>query len=299
MSAAAVLLEGVSKRFGNVQAVDDLSLEVQAGEVFGFLGPNGAGKTTTIRMILDLIRPDAGRMRVLDGDPRADGAALRRRIGFLAGDLALWPRLTGRQVLDHLARLRGGVDPDFRGDIERRIGAQLDRPLGHLSRGNLQKIGVVQAFMARPDLIILDEPTTGLDPLTQDLVHSLVRQARDEGRSVFLSSHNMAEVQQLCDRVALIGQGRLMEVARVEDLRRRAVRRVDVFFERPVEPSTFEGVEGVEQVVRLGPRLHILVRGRMDALVKAISQHPVAELRSQEPSLEEIFKSYYRQEAAS
>lgn len=204
MSEAAILTEDLTKRYGKHQALDGLDLVVRRGEVFGFLGPNGAGKTTTIRLLLDLIRPTAGRVEVLGMDPRRQGREVRRRVGYLPGKLALYDRLTGREVLTYLGHLRDGVDWAHADSLARRLDLDLNRPIGALSRGNKQKVGLVQALMHRPELLILDEPTGGLDPLVQREFHRLVREASGEGRTVFLSSHVLGEVERVADRVGII-----------------------------------------------------------------------------------------------
>ena len=208
--AAAIATHGLTKRYrADVAALDGLELEVGRGEVFGFLGPNGAGKSTTIRLLLDLIRPTAGTASLLGLDTRRDGVQARRRVGYLPGDLRLADRLTGREQLDSLARLRGTTRPELRDTLVERFGVTLDRPIRELSKGNRQKLGVVQAFMHRPELLILDEPTSGLDPLLQEEFRLLLRETAADGRTVFLSSHSLDEVQHAADRLALIRDGRL------------------------------------------------------------------------------------------
>ena len=224
---------------GPVGALVDLDLSVERGEVFGYLGPNGAGKTTTIRLLLGLIRPTGGRALLLGLDTRAEGVGSRRRVGYLPGDLRLADRLTGAEQLDSLARLRGGVDDALREELCERFELVLDRPARQLSRGNRQKIGLVQAFMHRPQLVLLDEPTAGLDPLLQGEVHALLRETADEGRTVFLSSHSLDEVQHVADRVAIIRAGRLISVDAVESLRERSLRHVAITFADPVDPALF------------------------------------------------------------
>ncbi len=215
---AAVAMTGITKRYRHGGGIENVTLEVQAGEVLALLGPNGAGKTTTTRLLLDLIRPDSGHLRVLGLDPRRDGVALRRRIGYLPGDLALYDRLTGRELLTHFAHLRGGPPWPAIGELVDRFALEVDRPLRELSKGNRQKVGLVQALMGRPDLLVLDEPTAGLDPLVQHEVHEAVRETAGEGRSVLLSSHVLSEVSRVADRVAMMRDGRLLAVERVEDV---------------------------------------------------------------------------------
>jgi ABC-2 type transport system ATP-binding protein len=225
MAAPAIETQDLEKTYaGGVRALADLDLQVEQGEVFGYLGPNGAGKSTTIRLLLDLIRPTAGRASVLGLDPRRDGVEARRRIGYLPGDLRLSDRMTAREQLNSLARLRGGVDVELRNRLCERFALVLDRAIRHLSKGNRQKVGLVQAFMHRPELVVLDEPSGGLDPLLQAELRSLLRETAAEGRTVFLSSHSLDEVQHVADRVGIIRGGRLADVDAVERLRERAAR---------------------------------------------------------------------------
>ena len=298
MAAAAPAIEtsGLSKTYGSgVRALVGLDLRVERGEIFGYLGPNGAGKSTTIRLLLDVIRPTAGRALLLGLDAHADGVAARRGLGYLPGDLRLAGRLTALEQLDSFARLRGGPTP-LRDELCERLGVVLDRPARELSKGNRQKVGLVQAFMHRPPLVVLDEPTGGLDPLLQAEVRSLLRETAADGRTVFLSSHSLDEVQHVADRVGIIRSGRLVDVDRVESLRERALRHVTVTFARPVDPSALASVEGVRvasaegRVVRLSAP-----EGAMDALVKAIARHEVADLVSEPADLEEIFLDLYRE----
>ena len=294
--AAAIATHGLTKRYrADVAALDGLELEVGRGEVFGFLGPNGAGKSTTIRLLLDLIRPTAGTASLLGLDARRDGVQARRRVGYLPGDLRLADRLTGREQLDSLARLRGTTRPELRDTLVERFGVTLDRPIRELSKGNRQKLGVVQAFMHRPELLILDEPTSGLDPLLQEEFRLLLRETAADGRTVFLSSHSLDEVQHAADRLALIRDGRLLRVDTVAALRAHAVRHVTVTFAEAADPAAFAGIEGVrvesadDRVVRLA-----LPAGAMDAVVKAAARHRIVDLVSAPAQLEEIFLDLYR-----
>jgi ABC-2 type transport system ATP-binding protein len=285
----------LEKTFPNgVQAIADLDLLVEPGEVFGYLGPNGAGKSTTIRLLLDLIRPTAGRVLVLGLDSRRDGVEARRQMGYVPGDLRLSDRLTAREQLDSLARLRGGVDDSLRERLCERFGVVLDRMIRHLSKGNRQKVGLVQAFMHRPELVVLDEPSSGLDPLLQAELRSLVRETAAEGGTVFLSSHSLDEVQHVADRVGIIRGGRLADVDSVERLRERALRHVTIVFAEPVEASRFAALEGVRVENADGKVLRLSApEPAMDAVVKEAAVHPVVDLVSQPADLEEIFLDLY------
>lgn len=290
----AIVARGLTKRFGAAVALDGLDLDVARGEVFGFVGPNGAGKTTTIRLLLDLLRPTSGSLAVLGLHPRHDGVALRRRVGYLPGDLTLPPRLTGRQLLTDHAALRG-VELGSQADgLAERLGAALDRPMGELSLGNRRKIGVIDAFVHRPDLLVLDEPTGGLDPLVQQEFRALVREAAGEGRTVFLSSHVLDEVQHTADRVAVLRAGRLVVEDRVDALLARLVRTVTVRFAEPPSPEVFRGVPGVTAVEVAGvDGLRISLEGMAGPLLAALAPHAPLDLHATEPDLEDAFLGYY------
>ncbi|HEX5924009.1 MAG TPA: ABC transporter ATP-binding protein [Baekduia sp.] len=292
---AAIRASGLTKDYGKGHGLFDLDLEVRCGEVFGFLGPNGAGKSTTMRLLLDLIRPTAGSAALLGLDCRADSLEIRRRVGFLPGDFALYPKLTGAEMLDHLAALRGGVDRRVRDRLAERFDAQLDRPVRELSTGNRQKLGLIQAFMHEPELLILDEPIAGLDPLVQQSFHALLAEVAAEGRTVFLSSHTLSEVERVAHRVAILRRGRLVVVDSLERLRSVAIRRLEIEFVDGV-PSVdaIRALPGVREAARHGARLDVSFEGAADALVKAVATHDVRSIRSRDDDLEEIFLHYYR-----
>lgn len=286
-------LDGVSKHYRGGGGIEGVSFDVSEGEVFGFLGPNGAGKTTTIRLLLDLIRPDRGRISLFGLDPRKDGAVVRRRIGYLPGELALYDRLSPRELLSHFAHLRGGPPWQEIDALCQRLDLELDRPVRALSKGNRQKVGLVQALMGRPDLLVLDEPTTGLDPLLQHQVHELLREAAEEGRSVFLSSHILSEVQRVADRVAMIRSGRLIAVERVAELRARRVHLIEVRACSPIGPSAFESLPGVTTCVADGQTVRLEVSGSLDPVVRELARYDLADLSVREPELEDVFFSLY------
>ena len=300
MDAPAIETHGLEKTYSNeVRAVADLDLRVERGEVFGYLGPNGAGKSTTIRVLLDLIRPTAGHASVLGLDVRRDGVEARRRIGYLPGDMRLYDRMTAREQLDSFARLRGAVDLELRNRLCERFAVVLDRPIRQLSKGNRQKIGVVQAFMHDPELVILDEPTSGLDPLLQAEFRSLLRETAAEGRTVFLSSHSLDEVQHVADRIGIIRGGRLVDVDAVERLRERALRHVTIVFAEPVEPSRFAQIDGVRLESGDGTTIRLSApEPAIDAIVKEAAAHRVVDLVSQPADLEEIFLEFYEEPRA-
>jgi ABC-2 type transport system ATP-binding protein len=292
-SDIAIHAEDLTKFYGSRRGVEGLTLDVHAGEVLGFLGPNGAGKTTTIRLLLDFLRPTRGAVKVLGLDPRWDKAALHRQIGYLPGELAFPCREKAADLLRFFAAARGGVAWSQVTALADRLELDLTRPIRTMSKGNKQKVGLVQAFMHQPALLILDEPTSGLDPLMQQEFLAMVADARADGQTVFMSSHVLAEVQQAADRVAIIRDGRLAALERVESLGRRAIRTVEIHFEDPVDAAEFTALPGVSDVVVSGPILRCTVDGRLSPLIKAAARHEVIDLLSTEPDLEETFLSYY------
>ena len=295
----AIATSGLSKDFGSGRGLFGLDLEVREGEVFGFLGPNGAGKSTTMRLLLDLIRPTSGSARMLGLDTITDSLEIRRRVGFLPGDFALYPKLTGRAMLDYLAELRGGVDPRVRDSLVERFGADIDRPIRHLSTGNRQKIGLVQAFMHEPELLILDEPIAGLDPLVQQSFHALLGEVSAEGRTVFLSSHTLSEVERVTDRLAILREGRLVVVDSLENLRKVAVQRLEIEFGEPIDVAEFRALPGVTEVHAEGSTVTVGFEGSADAVVKAAAKHEVRAIRPREEDLEDIFLQYYKTDGAT
>jgi len=292
---AAVEIDRLSKRYGAVRALTDLTLRVESGEVFGFLGPNGAGKTTTIRLLLDLIRPTAGRAELLGMDSRRDAVAIRRRTGYLPSELALDPRLTAGELLDYYGHLRGGIDTAWRDGLVDRIGLDPSRRLRTLSTGNRKKAGIVQAFMHRPDLVILDEPTSGLDPLVQRAFLDLVREVAAGGACVFLSSHVLTEVEDAADRVGIIRAGELVTVDTVAALTRQAVRHLVLRFTGPVPAEAFTDLDGVSDVTVDGALVDATVTGSPDALVKAAARFELADLSPRDTELEDVFLAFYRE----
>ena len=290
-----IVTAGLSKDYGSGRGLFGLDLEIAQGEVFGFLGPNGSGKSTTMRLLLDLIRPSSGSARVLGLDTRRDSLEIRRRVGFLPGDLALYPKLTGRVVLDYFAKLRGGIHANEREALVDRFEAELDRPVHQLSTGNRQKLGLIQAFMHRPELLILDEPIAGLDPLVQQSFHALLGEVSSEGRTVFLSSHTLSEVERVTHRVAILRRGRLVVVDSLENLRKVAVQRLEIEFGEPVDGDEFRTLPGVKDVQVVGNTVTVGFEGSADAVVRAAAAHEVRAVRPREDDLEDIFLRYYRE----
>jgi ABC-2 type transport system ATP-binding protein len=274
-------------------ALDSLDLEVHPGEVFGFLGPNGSGKTTTIRLLLGLIHPSRGSATIM-GVPVGDVERVHRYVGYVPGDVALWPQLTGTEVLDLLGNVSGRVDAAFRAELLEQLDVDPSPRMRSFSKGNRQKIALVAAFMGRPDVLLLDEPTAGLDPLMEEQFQKLARDAASRGQTIFLSSHILDEVQDLCDRVGILRAGRLVEVAALEELRRIGATIVEVVING--EAPSLDGVAGVtavEAIPGVVGALRITVVGSPSSLIARLADVAVVRLRTVEPSLEDIFLTYY------
>lgn len=290
---AAIATLGLTKHYGSTVALDSLDLEVHPGEVFGFLGPNGSGKTTTIRLLLGLIHPTRGSATIM-GIPVGDVERVHRHVGYVPGDVALWPQLTGTEVLDLLGNVSGTVDAAFRAELLERLDVDPAPRMRSFSKGNRQKIALVAAFMSRPDVLLLDEPTAGLDPLMEEQFQKLARDAAARGQTIFLSSHILDEVQDLCDRVGILRAGRLVEVAALEELRRIGATIVEVVVEG--SPPSLDGVPGVtvvEAIPGVVGGLRIAVVGSPAALITRLADVAVVRLRTVEPSLEDVFLTYY------
>jgi ABC-2 type transport system ATP-binding protein len=294
MPAAVIETETLGKTYGAKPALIDLNLAVEPGEVFGYLGPNGAGKTTTIRILLDIIRPSTGRAAIFGLDPRRDRVALHRRIGYMPGELNLWSSLTGDQVVRYVGRMRASLDMAHVHRLAERLLLDLSRRVHDYSSGNRRKLGIVLALMHRPDLLILDEPTNGLDPLIQQEFYQLVREARDEGCTLFLSSHVLSEVQAICDRVGILRNGCLQAIERIDALTHTDFRWVTVTLRERVPPERLAGVSGVSEVSVLdGDTLRLRLVGSMGPLLTAIGADRIADITTERPTLEEIFLAFY------
>jgi ABC-2 type transport system ATP-binding protein len=293
MGDPVVRIAGLTKFYGGQRGIVDLDLDVVRGEVFGYLGPNGAGKTTTIRLLLDYIRPSRGTATVFGLDSHRDSRSIRRRVGYLPGELHLYDSLSGRELIAFFAALRGGVPAGRAEKLAERLDCDIGREIRALSMGNRQKLGLIQACMSDPELLILDEPTNGLDPLVQQTFYELVVEARAAGRTVFLSSHVLPEVERVCDRVGVIRQGRLIAIERIADLRARAMRHLDIEFRRDVPAEAFATLPGLRDLVVQANRLRCTVVGEMDPVIKAANAFEIRLLTSSEPSLEEVFLAYY------
>ena len=290
---SAIATDRLTKFYGSQRGIEDVTMAVDKGEVFGFLGPNGAGKTTTIRTLLDLLHPTRGSARIFGLDSRRDSVAIRARIGNLPGDFGYGKLTTGRQALSLLARLRGIDDLGRAESLATRFRADLERPLGQLSRGNRQKIGLILALFHEPELLILDEPTSGLDPLMQEEFLALVREERERGCAVFISSHELDEVERVCDRVGIIRDGKLIAVERVRDLLARTPRRASVRFTESIDPAELRACPGITDLEVDGEQVTFKFVGDPDPVIKTIARHTVSDLEFARAALEEVFLTYY------
>lgn len=285
--------QALTKHYGRTVGLEGLDLAVPRGVVFGYLGPNGAGKTTTIRLLTGLLRPTAGRAEVLGFDAVTDRDRVHQWVGYLPGQFVAYPDLTARRYLRYLAGLRGRVDWHLVEALAARLELELDRRVGELSHGNRQKVGLVQAFMHEPELLILDEPTIGLDPLAQRVFLEMLREARAAGRTVFLSSHILAEVEAIADMVAILRAGRLVVVDRVESLKARAVHRLDLTFAGPPPVPVLRSAEGVRGVEASNATAHITLEGSAADLMRLAAPYQIERIQTFEEDLEEVFLSYY------
>ena len=293
--SAMIEVENLTKSYGSRRGILDVSFQVEEGEVVGFLGPNGAGKTTTIRLLMALLKADAGTARIGGLDCWKQAVAVKRLVGYLPGEPALDPNLTGGQILEYFGHLRGGVDQTYLKQLIERLDLDPNRKFRQYSSGNKRKVVLIQAFMHRPRLLILDEPTNGLDPINQQEFGRMIQEVRGEGRTVFLSSHILSEVEQMCTRVGIIREGRLVRTGGIAELKDIKRHEITITFARSVPAEAFKTLEDIAQVETMadGHTLRLTVQGAADAVIKAAAQHPVVTLTSHEPSLEDIFLRYY------
>lgn len=287
--------DGLTKSYGGSRGIEDLDLTVAEGEVFGFLGPNGAGKTTTIRTLLDLLHPTSGKARILGLDSRRDSRVIRARIGNLPGEFAFDEHFTGAELLALFARMRGMRDRGIAEQLIERFKADMSRPLRELSRGNRQKVGLIQALFHEPELLILDEPTGGLDPLMQEEFLTVISEQRERGATVFISSHDLAEVERSCDRVGIIRAGRLVAIEDVAAMRGRAYRDVEVTFTTSAAAAAddLREIPGIDGLKLDGPTARFKASGDLDSVIKAIGRHGIGDVEITRPTLEELFLAYY------
>jgi ABC-2 type transport system ATP-binding protein len=295
-NGTAIQVQGLTKSYAKVHALRGIDLQVQQGEIFGFLGPNGAGKTTTIRCMLDMIRPDAGKIQILGLDPQVDPVAVQARTGYLPGEMQYYDNFSSERQLRFFNDMRGGrADWNYVQALADRLALDLHQPIKNLSKGNKQKVGVIQALMHRPELLILDEPTSGLDLLMQQEVLSLLRQANSTGTTVFFSSHIMSEVENLAERVAIIRAGEIVEITHTSALTHSSVNRITIRFKRPIDCNELVALPGVELLSQVDQtNLKLQVTGDMETLIKKLGSLPVLDLETDRPSLEEVFLTYYK-----
>ncbi len=292
--SAPIEIEHLTKRYGRHRGIEDVTLSVSPGEIFGFLGPNGAGKTTTIRVLLGLLRPSAGRARIFGRDCWREPVRVHKELAFIPGDLRLYERMQVLEYLRFFARLHGGVRPGRIEALAERLELELHRPIKHLSKGSRQKVGLVQALMHETPLLVLDEASSGLDPLMEVTFMDLLREKRTAGRTVFLSSHNLSEVERICDRVAIIREGRLVALEHIDALKAKRVRQMSILFRQPVDPRAFE-TDGVVVLDRGERRLRLAVRGDLNALIRTLAAYDVQDLAFSEPDLEDVFLHFYQE----
>lgn len=293
MESTVLEVQSLSKSFKDTMAVRNISFSLQRGEVFGFLGPNGAGKSTTIRCILDIIRPSKGSIKLFGQDSTRDAVVAHKQVGYAANDMELYTNLTGEQYLRFMGHLQSQYNKTYVHSLSKKLQANLHKRIGELSRGNAIKIGLIAAMAHKPDLLILDEPTTGLDPLIQQQFAKLIEEHKKRGGTAFISSHVLPEVEQLCDRVGFINNGHLIEVATLDSLRVKSVREVHVTFAEPVKATELRKIKGVKEVGVDGRFATISIEGQLDALIKGLAQHTVVNLVSRDLDLEEVFLRFY------
>ena len=293
MFEALIQTKELTKYYGKSLGIADLDLEIRAGEVFGFLGPNGAGKTTTIRTLLDFIRPTRGAATIFGMDAQKDSVKIKKKIGYLPGELEIYKKLTGYEFLRYFSNLRGNVKWAYVENLAERLDFDMNKTARSLSSGNKHKLGIIQAFMSEPELLILDEPTTGLDPLMQQEFYKIILEAKEKGQTAFISSHILPEVERVCDRVAFIRKGRLIDVKEVSELKAQAFRHVEIYFSQPVPEEEFIGLAGVKDVKRQDAMVRCTVAGSVDAVIKTAAKFEVINIISEEPNLEDVFLAYY------
>jgi ABC-2 type transport system ATP-binding protein len=284
--------KNLTKTYGKSRGITDVNIRVNKGDIFGFLGPNGAGKSTTIRTLLDFIRPTSGSATIFGMDCQKDTVQIKKRIGYIPGDFGLFGNMTGWKYLEYFGKVRGGYDAESAKQYAARLDIRLDRKMKEYSRGMRQKVAIIQAFMNRPDLIVMDEPTSGLDPLVQQTFMDMVRERANDGTTIFMSSHVLSEVEKVCNRVAIIKEGKIATEEKVEDLRKKSGNVLQVKFVDEVNPEVFR-IPGVINPVRQNGHIRMTVAGNMEAVLGEVSRHKVVEITIHPMTLEEIFMHYY------
>jgi len=293
MAKEIIVTEGLTKYYGKTPGIVDLDLKVGQGEIFGFLGPNGAGKTTTIRTLLDFIRPTKGKITIFGLDSHKESVMIKKRVGYLPGELELYKKLRGIELLRFFSNLRGRVDWKYVEKLAAVLEFDMSKPVKTLSSGNKHKLGLIQAFMHQPDLLILDEPTIGLDPLMQQKFYRLLLESKAGGQTVFISSHILPEVERVCDHVGFIRHGKLVDVFEISELKKHALRQIEIHFAEEVSQDDFAGLSGIKDISVTNNILSCTVSGSLDAVIKAAAKFTVNNIISREPNLEDIFLTYY------
>jgi ABC-2 type transport system ATP-binding protein len=289
---SVIQTENLTKFYGKSRGIESVNITVNRGDIFGFLGPNGAGKSTTIRTLLDYIRPSSGSASIFGLDSHRDTVRIKKRIGYIPGDFGLFGNMTGWKYLEYFGRVRGGYDAETAKTYARKLDIKLDRKMKEYSRGMRQKVAIIQAFMNDPDLIIMDEPTNGLDPLVQQTFMDMIHDEAGHGTTIFMSSHVLSDVEKVCNRVAIIKGGKIATEEKVEDLRKKSGNNIQVKFAEEINPATF-AMAGVVNPVRQNGYLRMTVTGNMESVLGEISRHKVADITIHPMTLEEIFMHYY------
>jgi ABC-2 type transport system ATP-binding protein len=294
----SIIIEKLSKHYPGAAAyaLKDLSLKIMPGEIYGFLGPNGAGKTTTIRLLMNFIQPTKGRASILGNDIVNGSVAIKKSVGYLSGDPALYPKMTGRQFLSYMKALQPPKHPNYINELARRFSVDLNLRVGNLSKGNFQKVGIVQAFMHEPDVLILDEPTGGLDPLMQEKFYELVKETKDRGACLFVSSHNLTEVQKMCDRVGFIRRGKLIAEQTLADLTKEATQTFDIGFVEAIPMTELKHLSKAKITKNSEHHITIHVHGELSDLFAVLARHKVNSITQREANLEEDFLRFYRED---
>lgn len=295
ITSSVIKISGLSKTYpgSNKPALDNLSLEIKAGEVYGFLGPNGAGKSTTIRLLVNFLEPSKGYASIRGFDATKDSLEIRKSIGYLSGDFAIYPKMTGRQFLKYMGELQGGVSMSVITSLATKLDADLNKKLGELSRGNRQKIGIIQAFMHKPEVLILDEPTSGLDPLVQETFYDLLRNAKKRGASIFMSSHILSEVQKTCDRVGIIREGKLIAENSIAEMASEAAETFDIMFAKDAPMKELKALKDA-RVKRVNDKeVTIHIYGQLSPLFSILAKHEVLKIEVHNLDLEESFMHFY------
>lgn len=299
MNKPPLKISNFTKRYGKFRGIDNVSLELQKSEIFGFLGPNGAGKSTAIRTILNFMKPSEGSIQVFGMDSVKDSVVIKNHIGYLAGDIALYDDMTGHKILEYLTSLGKKTDWKYVKELETRLDASMDRPLKSLSKGNKQKIGLIQAFMHKPDLLILDEPTSGLDPLMKQVFYDMVLEMKAEGKTIFVSSHDLTEVQKICDRAAFIREGKLVSIEDIKSASNINLRKYSVAFNKAPEIKNFENIQNVSDIHVTGNSMVFTITGDIGPFISILAKHNPIDLDEIETSLEDVFMHYYEKGASN